>query len=229
MSVIEVHAAGPRTRQALALASPLLIVGLGHYAAVICTQLFGQWAWVGVSVIYWGSIAVLLALFGSFGSLKRWLRPSVGQPWWLALAVVLGLAAFPILLIPNVHLLSRVPLAIAWFFWGMGNAFFEEVYWRGFLLDETQGLPRVPVCAYCIVLFTAIHPLMLGVFAKAQAFDPTNPLALLPFGLIVAALATAYTIIYLRTGSLRLPIFSHYLSDLGNMSLFIFMNLIQVV
>ena len=46
------------------------------------------------------------------------------------------------------------------------------------------------------------------------------------FGLILVALSLAWSVIYLRTKSLRLAILSHFLVDLGNLSIFVFMNLV---
>jgi membrane protease YdiL (CAAX protease family) len=42
----------------------------------------------------------------------------------------------------------------------------------------------------------------------------------------VAAISLAYSLIYLNTRSLRWPILSHILSDVGNLLIFVFMNLI---
>jgi uncharacterized protein len=108
------------------------------------------------------------------------------------------------------------------------NSTCEEAYWRGFLLDETSHLPRAVGVLYSMVLFTAIHPLMLGVFSHINRFDPSRPTALIPFWIIVAVLALAFTLLYLKTKSLRLPILSHFLSDLGNLSIFLFMNMVTM-
>ena len=95
----------------------------------------------------------------------------------------LGLAVipFPLLFFPNLHVMKPIGLVIAWFLFGLVNSTCEEVYWRGFLLDETSHLPRAFGVIYSTIFFTAIHPLMLGVFSKIQAFDPAHPTALFPF------------------------------------------------
>jgi membrane protease YdiL (CAAX protease family) len=140
----------------------------------------------------------------------------------------MGLISFPLLLIPNVHVMKPFGLVSAWFLFAVVNSICEEAYWRGFLLDETSHLPRAFGVIYSTILFTAIHPLMLGVFSKIQAFDSARPTALIPFWSIVVILALAFSLLYLKTKSLRLPILSHFLSDLGNLSIFLFMNIVTI-
>jgi hypothetical protein len=98
----------------------------------------------------------------------------------------------------------------------------------GFLLDETRHLPRAFGVIYSTIFFTAIHPLMLGVFSKIQQFDPAHPTALFPFWIILVILSLSYSLLYIKTKSLRLPILSHFLTDLGNLSIFLFMNLVTM-
>jgi len=38
----------------------------------------------------------------------------------------------------------------------------------------------------------------------------------------------AFSLLYLKTKSLRLPILTHFLSDLGNLSIFLFMNMVTM-
>ena len=48
------------------------------------------------------------------------------------------------------------------------------------------------------------------------------------FGIILFVLSLFLALLYLKTRSLRLPILCHFLTDLGNMSVFVFMNLIAM-
>lgn len=212
----------------MVLASPVLVVILGHFAARIFLNLFDIGAWVGTSLVYWGSMITITFLLGGKKHVAQWFSKSQGSRWWAVLAIAVGLISFPLLFIPNMHVLSSIPLLVAWFVFGAINATCEEVYWRGFLLDETRYLPRTFGVIYSTVLFTILHPLMLGVYSKIQAFDPTRPLDLLPFILILLMLSFVFCLLYLKTKSLRLPILAHFLSDLGNLSIFVFMNIITM-
>jgi membrane protease YdiL (CAAX protease family) len=215
------------TRRWIILISPVLVVLTGNLAARLFTGLLGQWAWAATSIIYWGSLILIVALFGGRERIKAWFGKAQGSRWWIILAIVMGLISFPLILIPNIRVMNSIPLVAAWFFFAVINSICEETYWRGFLLDETSHLPRAFGAFYSTLLFTSIHPLMLGVYSKIQAFDPANPLAFLPFGIILVTLSLVYCLIYLETKSLRLTILSHFLSDLGNLSIFLFMNIVS--
>jgi membrane protease YdiL (CAAX protease family) len=146
----------------------------------------------------------------------------------LVLALVMGLISFPLLFFPNIQVMKPFGLVIAWFLFAVFNSTCEEAYWRGFLLDETSHMPRVFGVIYSTIFFTAIHPLMLGVFSKVNAFDPARPTALIPFWIILVILSLAFSLLYLKTKSLRLPTLAHFLSDLGNLSIFLFMNMVTM-
>jgi uncharacterized protein len=226
--MLQAHVQPNRSRMFLILASPIVVVLLGHFAARLSLYLLGDWAWVGSSLVYWGSLVAVIWYMGDREMIRRWFQKSQGSRWWLVLALVMGLMAFPLLFIPNFRVMNSVPLVVAWFLFAVINSTCEEAYWRGFLLDETRHLPGAFGVIYSTVLFTAIHPLMLGVFSQVNAFDPAHPAALIPFWIILLLLSLSYCLIYLNTKSLRLAILSHFLSDLGNLSIFLFMNMITL-
>lgn len=217
-----------RSRLFLILASPILVVIIGHYAARFFLYLFNDWAWLGSSLVYWGSMSLIIWLLGDKQSLSHWLAKSQGSKWWILLALAMGLISFPLLFFSNIHVMKPIGLVVAWFLFAVINSTCEEAYWRGFLLDETRHLPRAFGVIYSTIFFCAIHPLMLGVFSKINRFDSAHPTALIPFWIILAILSLSFSLLYLKTKSLRLPILSHFLSDLGNLSIFLFMNMITM-
>lgn len=214
-------------RRRVILASPCLVVLFGHLAARFFTASLGQWAWIGVFIVYWGLMLFTIGIFGGKERLRTWFAKPQGSHWWLVLAVATGCVAFPLLLIPNIGVLGSVPLVIAWFAFAVINSVCEELYWRAFLLDETKSLPRSAGVIYSTLLFTSVHPVVFGVFSRIQAFDPAHPSALVPFVFILIVLSLILCLLYLRTRSLRWPILSHFLTDLGNLSIFVFMNMIS--
>jgi uncharacterized protein len=216
------------SRQYLILASPILVVLIGHFAARFFLYLFGNWAWLGSSLVYWGSMIALIWFLRDRSSPRQWVARSQCSKWWIVLALAIGLISFPLLFFPNIHVMKPVGLIVAWFLFAVINSTCEEAFWRGFLLDETSHLPRAFGVLYSTVFFCAIHPLMLGVFSKINAYDPAHPTALVPFWIILVIISLSYSLLYLKTKSLRLPILSHFLSDLGNLSIFLFMNIITL-
>jgi membrane protease YdiL (CAAX protease family) len=228
MSAVQIESQQINSRRRLVYASTILVVMIGHFGARLFYSLFNDWAWLGSSLTYWGSMVLVIWLLGDKKSITRWSARSQGSKWWLALALAMGLISFPLLFFPNMQVMKPVGLVIAWFLFAVINSICEEAYWRGFLLDETSHLPRAFGMIYSTVFFTAIHPLMLGVFSKINRFDPAHPTALIPFWIILIILSLAFSLLYLKTRSLRLPILSHFLSDLGNLSIFLFMNLVTI-
>jgi uncharacterized protein len=228
MNIVQTEFQQTNSRRWLVYSSPILVVILGHFAARLFLYLFNDWAWLGSSLVYWASMLFIIWFLGDRQAIQRWFGKSQGSKWWILLALAIGLISFPLLFFPNLHVMKPIGLVIAWFLFAVINSTCEEAYWRGFLLDETGHLPRAFGVFYSTVFFTAIHPLMLGVFSKINRFDPAHPTALIPFWIILVIISLSFSLLYLKTKSLRLPIFSHFLSDLGNLSIFLFMNMVTM-
>lgn len=217
-----------RTKLWIVLLSPVIILFAGNLAARFFLEFFGKWAWTGYFVVYWTMLFVFIFFTGKRENRRSWFQRTSGNRWWIMLAVVTGLISFPALLVPNIHVMSSLFLVLIWCCFAVINSVFEEAYWRGFLLDETSQFPRAYSVIYSSVLFTIIHPFNLGVFSKIQAYDPDKPLGLIPFIVILIILSLVWSILYVKTKSLRLSILSHILTDLGNLSVFLFMNMVQL-
>ena len=56
-------AAPPRAHRLLVLATPILVLIIGHFAARLSQIVLGEWAWIGSSLFYWGSMALIIAHF----------------------------------------------------------------------------------------------------------------------------------------------------------------------
>ncbi len=178
MTALHVSVQQDRSHGFFVLVSPILVVVIGHFAARLFLSLFGDWAWLGSSLTYWGSMILLIWLLGDKQSIRNWFAKSQGSKWWILLALAMGLISFPLLFFPNLQVMKPFGLVVLWFLFAVINSTCEEAYWRGFLLDATSHLPRAFSVIYSTIFFTAIHPLMLGVFSKINRFDPANPTAL---------------------------------------------------
>jgi hypothetical protein len=121
-----------RSHMFLVLTSPIIVVLIGHIAARLFLRLWGNWAWLGSSIIYWGSMILIIWLIGDKQSWSRWFNKSQGSKWWIALALGLALIPFPLLFFPNMGVMKPFGLVIAWFLFAAVNSTCEEVYWRGF-------------------------------------------------------------------------------------------------
>ena len=216
------------TRGWIILVSPIIILILGNLAAKLFYNTLGKWAWIGYFPVYWFMLFLFMFFAGNKESQRLWFRKSQGSHWWAILAIGIGIISFPMLLIPNIHVMHPVLLVIVWFVFALINSPLEEAFWRGFLLDDTAHLPRIYGVVYSSILFTAIHPLNLGVFSKIQSFNPARPMALVPFIVILLILSLVWSLLYIKTKSLRLSTISHVLTDLGNLSVFLFMNMVTI-
>ena len=207
-------------RKTLVALSPVIIVLLGFLAAQVSIKSLGVWAWVGTLPVYWGMMLAVIMAFGTRSQLAGWFAPSRGGWVWPALALLVGLSPFPMLLLPNLSFMRPLVLVVLWLLFALINGVVEELYWRGFLLNELRGWPAWGSVTYTSGLFISIHFLMLGTLTPAM-FN-------LPFLGILTAITVGLVTLYLRTGSLRWPVVAHILADLGNLNIFVFMNLIQM-
>lgn len=138
-----------------------------------------------------------------------------GSWGWAVLAIVIDLIPLSILLI-NLKLFTS-PLIIAlWFLFAIINPFFEEVFWRGYLLEKLP-FHQVWNMVYSTILFTISHPLMWGVFSIANRSWMTI-VSLLIMGAV-------WCIVRMKTQSLRWCLISHFMVDIFNLSVFVFLNL----
>jgi len=217
-----------QTRTWFVLLSPIFIIIIGNFAARLFIGMIGNWAWIGYFPVYWGALLLFLTYTGKRENQKLWFRKPQGSRLWSVFAIAIGFVSFPALLIPNIHVMNSVFLVLCWCCFALLNSPIEEAYWRGFLLDETVRFPRAFGVIYSAVLFTLIHPLNLGLFSKIQAYDPDRPMFIIPFLVILILLSLGWSLLYLKTKSLRLPILSHILTDMGNLSIFLFLNMVQI-
>jgi membrane protease YdiL (CAAX protease family) len=204
----------------IVIASPIFIVLLGTILARVSDPLLGKWAWALTVPVYWLAMSIIIYLVSGKQKWLSWYKKPRGSKIWLVIGLLIGLSAFPLLLIPNASLLRTPLLTILWFSFGLINGTIEESYWRGFLFTEIRGWPRWLTVTYSSVLFVAIHFLMLGTFSAA--------LFNIPFLVILIIITVTFALMFIFTGSLRWPTISHILTDWGNMNLFVFMNLTKL-
>ncbi|WP_261163773.1 type II CAAX prenyl endopeptidase Rce1 family protein [Microbacterium sp. Marseille-Q6965] len=200
------------------LLSPLAVILLGHLTARAATAIHPSAAWVAVALAYWGAMAVVIALSARREDRRAWWAPSARRPWWV-IPAALALGVFPIagILLLNLHIVAAHAALIApWLVFAAVNPVMEEAYWRGALADATSRWPAWVACAYTTVLFVASHPLMWGVFSEGNR----SPML---YGSLVL-MGAAWFAMRRVTGTLRWATVSHVLVDIGNLSVFVFVN-----
>ncbi len=203
------------SKSGAAIFSPLIVIAIGFACAHIFQTLIREWAFIPLALIYWGvTFAVAFKYLGKAGIAGLFARPERSIPWTI-LCLIVGLIPLPIFLM-NLKLLTSPEVTVLWVMFAIINPFFEEIYWRGFLLDALP-FPKAASVAYSTTFFIASHPLMWGVFSIANRSLMTWA-SLLMMGVV-------WSVTRLKTKSLRLCIVSHFLVDVFNLSVFVFLNL----
>jgi membrane protease YdiL (CAAX protease family) len=108
----------------------------------------------------------------------------------------------------------------SWFSLGAVNAWIEEAYWRGLVLDAAFGWPGWLAGLYSAVCFGASHPLIFG-FP-----DRLNGMAGF-VGTLIAGLVWGF--VYRQTRSLRLPILGHVLQQILAPPYNVFIQLVAIL
>ncbi|WP_161486807.1 CPBP family intramembrane glutamic endopeptidase [Bacillus gaemokensis] len=104
-----------------------------------------------------------------------------------------------------------------WLLFACINPWIEEGYWRGLIIEAGKMLPKSVIILYSTVLFVVSHPMMWGVFSIANRSSQLY-ISLFIMGII-------WSVIRFKTNSLRYSVFSHFLVDIGNMTVYVFLNL----
>lgn len=199
------------------LFSPLIIIILGFLTATFFKQYIQGWAWVPLALVYWSTLGICIYHFKGDKSVKDWLRKSKPSKLWITLTLLLGM--FPLtILMTNYQLFDSISLVLLWLVFALINPWFEELYWRGVLLDGLLAwFPKWISILYTTLFFVISHPLMWGVFSIASKSYH------LYIYLSVAGIVWAIT--YYKTKSLRWVIFSHFIVDIGNLTVLTFLNI----
>jgi membrane protease YdiL (CAAX protease family) len=137
-----------------------------------------------------------------------------GRVVWSIVAVGTGLLAVPAFVL-GVKYLSLVWLP--WLIFGLVNPWLEEGYWRGLMLDQFPQWSVAFRVAYSTFLFGISHPLMWGVNSI-----PNRRISVLVMAFIFGFV---WSVVYVKTKSLRWAIVGHIIADLLTVSVAAFLNL----
>lgn len=204
-------------RQRLILLSPLVIIAVGRSIAYLAGVMLGIWVWIPMVLAVWGIFALMIAWGGGREAIRRWLRAPQGAWGWSVLAVVVGLIPLSVFIL-HWKLFPSVWIILAWLLFALINPFLEEGYWRGLLLDNTTSWPSWLGVLYSTFFFAINHPLTLGVYSIANR----HPAVLIS----TVVMGLAWAVVYRKTHSLRWTIFAHTLTDLLNLSILTFLNIV---
>ena len=196
--------------------APMIVIALGALSALAFYPLMGEWAFIVLAIVYWGSSFHISCRGLGKNAIRSLFRKPEGSRGWLILSITVALIPLPILLM-NLGLLAYRPvLTILWLVFAVANPFFEELFWRGYLLRKLS-FPKTWGVAYSTALFVISHPLMWGIFSIA------NRSWMMMVSLTI--MGVAWSLVYIKTKSLRWCYVSHVMVNLFNLSVFVMLNL----
>ena len=218
------NAATDARKRRVLLASPLFLVGLGYILARASISLWEAWSWIPVILYYWAALATLIAWGGGRAAFRRWLVATRRSRWiwvWRVLALAVPALFFATGFLPSLASMNGPWVPLAWFGLGALNAWIEEGYWRGLLLDAASGWPGWLGGSYSALLFGASRALIFG-FQE----EPLKGLA----GFVGATFAgLIWGFVYQKTRSLRLPVLGHFLQQMLAPPYHVFQQLVALL
>lgn len=199
-----------KIKDLLLLLSPIAIILLLRWAAMLLSGNPSNWVWVPFVLLYWLVMAVImkvapLSLTGIFS------KSSV--PWyWALIAIVMGMGGISYLF-ENWEYYTVPQYVLAGLVFSLVNPVMEETYWRKLFID------RYPQQRYLVVLCVSAAFALMHYFSLGIISSPNREPIILPITFVAGLL---WSVVYIRTKTLRYVILSHLLMDVfGFSALFI--------
>ncbi|MED3729234.1 type II CAAX endopeptidase family protein [Priestia filamentosa] len=206
-----------KRKRALILLSPIIVILLGFITAAIFSKFIDGWAWIPLAIVYWSSLGFCIVYFKENKHIKDWLKKPKISILPIILSLLLGM--FPLsILIMNYKLFDSTVLIVLWILFALINPWFEELYWRGVLLDAAvDWFPKWISVLYTTIFFVLSHPFMWGVFSIASTSYHLY--------IYLTVMGIVWSLTYFKTKSLRWVILSHFIVDVGNLTVLTFLNI----
>jgi membrane protease YdiL (CAAX protease family) len=198
-----------------AVSSPIFVIAFCGIFVLITSKVLSEWVFIPAAIIYWLlSFNISLRIAGK-EAIKNYFNKPNGSIGWFVLSIIIGFMPLSILLL-NINLLHNPMIIILWILFSLINPFFEEIYWRGFLLENTFK-SKILSSVYSTTLFVISHLFIWGIFS----FGNRNIFTILS----LLIMGTVWCIVKNKTKSFRWNIVSHIMVDVFNLSVFVFLNL----
>ena len=206
------------SQKKIVIFSPIIMVAACHVAARVGSIYMGKWAFIPVMLTIWIVAFTFLYLFADEQFYRKWFTKKEDNIGIKFLLVLIGLLPLPIFLL-HWQTLDSITILVPYVILALVNPFFEELYWRGLLLEYTQSWPKWQSVIYTSFFFAINHPLSFGVFSVLNSgytvFTSTF------------VMGVVWAIGYQKIGNLGLIIFSHFLVDTLNLSVPAFLDLFK--
>lgn len=139
---------------------PITVIIICFAIAMVLTPIIKEWTFIPLTICYWIITFTIIVKTVGFKAIRKMFQKSTGRKGWNILTLFAGILPLPILLM-NLSLLTFDCVFILWLLFALINPFFEEIFWRGFLIDN-MPIPKWKACLYSTFLFVISHPIMWG-------------------------------------------------------------------
>jgi hypothetical protein len=200
---------------------PVAVIAVCRILVKLLLPITAPYTWVPGMFIYW-FVIFSIVYFDSKKknkSITSYLKRTNAKVYLVILALVIGCLPLPIFIL-NIKLMNNGFFILSWLFVAMVNPFFEEIFWRGYMLEHEAKMPFWIKSTYASLLFTLSHVFIWGIFSTAML---TKELIVSVF-----IMGLAWSLIYRKSKSIVLPYFSHMLVDIFNLSVLAMMNLLPI-
>ena len=201
-------------KRILPFISPIALIAVCYLFVVFLYKIMGQWVFVPAFIMYWGLSALIIFKLAGISYVKTLFNKPIGNIGWLILSIIVGFLPFSIVLM-NRSIIT-VPLMLLSILFSIINPFFEEIYWRGFALDNTFR-SKLLSSTYSSILFILSHLFIWGVFSYGN-----RNLYLI---VSLTIMSIVWCIVRIKTKSLWWCIVSHFFVDLFNLLVFVMLNI----
>ena len=197
--------------------SPFLLLIITQTIAIVFRQYLKANIYILIILIYWVIITSFILLYG-YSNISIWLKKPKSHWIWLLAAILMGFSSLPLFL-SHFRLLSNLSILVPHIIFFIINPWLEEFYWRGLIIDAIKKWPIWISIIYSSILFTMWHSAFSWYSVMTRS---------LSFYLPVLIMGIIMSIIYIKTKSLWICIFSHMLINIFNMSIPVLLNMIEI-
>ena len=200
---------------------PIAIIIAGSIIVSLFFKVMSNYTFIPSVLVYWllTFMVVILDCKKKNISISSYLKNTKAKFYLIILSLIVGCIPLPIFIF-YVKNLNTSFLIISWAFVAIINPFFEEVFWRGYMLEHKAKMPLFIKVIYSTTLFTLSHVFIWGVFSTAMHSKELT--------ISVFIMGIAWSFIYIKSKSIVLPYFSHLLVDIFNLSTLAMLNLLPI-
>ncbi|MCB0665754.1 MAG: CPBP family intramembrane metalloprotease [Saprospiraceae bacterium] len=203
-------------------AFPVLIISFNCLLSRALLLVYKDWTWIVLTLVYWSTLWFgIWFLKNKIGvDYRSWWSLKNGFDLWAILSIFAGFLTLPILL-KNASVLGDLhwTLIAIWLLFSVINPFFEESFWRGFLIAYPIQLKAVYKIGLSVIFFCLSRMLIFGIISS----NVSDPLLMALF-----FSATIWGITFHTGRNIFFTYLGHVVLDITLMMTYLWMDDIQL-